>query len=182
LVFGLFKKRVDPQLLNVAAGLVRNRFRESLETGCSIYCTDKAKIDETVRRSADAQLMVLSVLRPALDFALQDAYFQAGKIMNFEPLPAALTGDEERGALRTAIADLPTSKANLDMKFRYMFTNNLSSPAEDALWDEMVTISQAVVRRSYEQKSAMNSFWVGVIARLGEGDAEGARRQLMEAK
>lgn len=126
--------------------------------------------------------MVLSVLRPALNFALQDAYLQAGKITNFEPLPAALTSDDERGALRTAFADLPTSKANLDMKFRYMFTNDLSSPAEDALWDEMVTISQSVVQRAYEQKNALNSFWVGVIARLREGDADGARRQLMEAR
>lgn len=182
MVFGLFKKRLDPRMLDLAAGLVRNRFRESLEAGCSIYCKTLTVIDETIRSSPDAQLMVLSVLRPAIDFALQDAYFNSAKILSFEPLPAAITNDEERGAIRAAIADLPTSKANLDMKFRYMFANNLSSPAEDALWDEMVTVSQAVVRRAYEQKSAINSFWVGVIARLSEGDADGAKRQLMEAR
>ncbi len=182
MVFGLFKKRLDPRMLDLAAGLVRNRFRESLEAGCSIHCKDQKEIDETIRRSPDAQLMVLAILRPAIDFALQDAYFNSGKILSFQPLPAKLTNDEERGAIRVAIADLPTSKANLDMKFRYMFTNKLGSPAEDALWDEMLTVSQAVVRRAYEEKKAINSFWVGVIARLSEGDADAAKRQLMEAK
>jgi len=181
-VFGLFKKRIDPTLLRTASTDVRARFTESLEAGCSIYCKELTEIDATIRQSADAQLMALAVIRPAIDYALQDAYFKAGKVLSFEPLPAKLTLEEERQVVREVISDLPTSKSNLDMRFRYMFTNDLSSPAEDALWDEMVTLAQSVVRRNYEQKSRINSFWVGVIARLGEGDAEGARSVMDEAR
>ena len=179
-MFGLFRKRIDPKLLAEATAAAAAKLRESADAGCSIYCTDLNLIDEAIRQRLDAQLLVLAVLRPVINLALQDAYFNAGLLLPLETLPAELTLDEERTAIRGCTMFFQTCKPNLDMRFRYMFAGDLSSSAEDELWNDMVTTIQPVVRRSFEQKANLNSFWVGAIVRLREDDIDGAQQIIDE--
>lgn len=180
-MFRFFRKRVDPRCLEAAIKATSEKVRDSAQAGSSIYTIEVDTIDETVQRSPDVQLMVLAVLRPTLNFALQDAYFDAGLASSFEPMKVDLSADEERKALRDSIEFLPRCRMNLDMRYRYMFVAEVSSDAEDQLWNEMAVAAQPIVRRSFEQRSSLSPFWVGVISCLAEGDAEGARQVLEEA-
>jgi len=181
-MFGLFRKRVNQGCLNSAVQSASKKVRNSIEAGSSIYEIEVREIDETIRKSPDAQLMTLAVLRPTINFALQDAYFDEGLASNYEPMKIDLVSDEERDALRKSIEFLPRCRANLDMRYRYMFVSKVSNDAEDWLWSEMCTTAQPLVRRSFEQKSSLHPFWIGVISRLADGDAEGARQVLIEAR
>jgi hypothetical protein len=172
---------VNQRCLDAAVKAASMKIRGSVEAGSSIYSIDVDMIDETIRQSPDAQLMTLAVLRPTLNFALQDAYFDAGLASNFEPMDVDLSPDEERKALRESVDFFPKCGLNLDMRYRYMFVADVSSDAEDHLWNEMTMAVHPIVRRSFEQRSDLHPFWVGVLSRLAEGDAEGARQILAEA-
>jgi len=137
-------------------------------------------VDRAAREIADAQVLVLAILRPTLNFALQDAYVEAGLLAPLERFTADLDADDERQAIRSCMAFLPTCKLNVDMRFRYLFVNDLSSPAEDESWNYTVSLCQRLVRRSFEEKAELHSFWVGVLDRIGKDDFDGASQIMSE--
>ena len=181
-MFGLFKKKLDPQLLALAGASAMQKIQESLESGCSLYETNEGEIDDALRHVIEAQLCFLAVFRPTFSYAVEDVYFKAGKVGFSDPLPAQISFDDERGGLRQAISGFPTCKSNIDMRFRYMFVADVATQAEDSFWDEVVTICQPKVRRAFENKSRIDPFWVGVIASMGAGDGTNAWRLLREAQ
>ena len=181
-MFGLFKKKLEPQLLALAGVNTGQKIQESLESGYSLYETSEGEIDDALRRIVEAQLCFLAVFRPAFSFAVEDVYFKAGKVGFSDPLPARISFDDERGGLKQAISSFSTCRSNIDMRFRYMFVANVATQAEDGFWNEVVTICQPKVRRAFENKIKIDPFWVGVIARMGSGDASNAWRLLREAQ
>ena len=149
--------------------------------GISIYETSLEEIDDALRRIVEAQLCFFAIFRPAYSYAIEDAYFKSGKLGFSEPLPASLTLEDERLGLRQSILGFPTCKSNINMRFRYMFAENLATQGEDNFWNEIVTLAQPRVRRAFEEKREIHHFWVGAIARMGVGDASSAWQILREA-
>jgi hypothetical protein len=179
-MFGLFKKKLDRDLLAVAGAETGKKIADSLSAGISIYETSVEEIDDALRCIVEAQLCFFAIFRPAHSYGIEDAYFKSGKLGFSEPLPAPLTVEDERLGLRQSILGFPTCKSNMDMRFRYMFAQNLATQGEDSFWNEVVTLSQPRVRQAFEQKREIHHFWVGAIARMGAGDAAGAWQILRE--
>ena len=180
-MFNFLRPRADRNCL-VAAGLaMKQHFADSLEMGCSLYETTQDEIEDTINRNVEGQMIVVSLSTSLLNYCLTDAYYDAGKASFFEGKPETrFSHDDSRLALHTAWSLFATCKANLDMRYRYIYVNKLHSHQEEALWRVLKQWSERNCRDVFEFERQFPVQWVGFIEAISKRNTDRAMEIISE--
>ena len=171
--------RVDRDCLAATGEAIRQRLEDSLQTYCAVNETTIDQIDIAIRRSVEAQMMVVSLSTSLYNYCLQDAYYDAGKASMFTGMPKVrFRHDDVRSALHAAWAGLPACLLNLDMRYRYFYVNELASPQEQQLWARMERWSQYKAERIFQFHQNLGLGWLNFIMALDRGDVTAANEVL----
>ena len=171
--------RVDRDCLAATGEAIRQRLEDSLQTYCAVNETTIDQIDIAIRRSVEAQMMVVSLSTSLYNYCLTDAYYDAGKASMFTGMPKVrFRHDDVRSALHLAWAGLPACLLNLDMRYRYFYVNELASPQEQQLWARMERWSQYKAERIFQFHQNLGLGWLNFIMALDRGDVTAANEVL----
>lgn len=163
--------RVDGDCLAATGEAIRQRLEDSLQTYCAVNETTIDQIDIAIRRSVEAQMMVVSLSTSLYNYCLTDAYYDAGKASMFTGMPKVrFRHDDVRSALHLAWADLPACILNLDMRYRYFYVNELASSQEQQLWARMERWSEYKAQRIFQFQQNLGLGWLNFIMALDRGD------------
>jgi len=181
-LFGLFSKRADPGCLRAAGARTGFLLDESLRLFCSTREFETGIIDQTIGNIVEAQMMVVSFSTSLFNYALIDAYHDAGLADPISGMPKIkFSHDDSRAGLREAWSGFSVpARMNLDMRYRFVLVQKLMNPEEQELWGQMEMWSEHQASRHFEMQRPVSTGWAAFIAALHEGDAQSPWRILRD--
>lgn len=178
-MFGLFTPRVDHNCLQNGGEKAGRILVDSLEAGCSLYEISRTEFAEAVRRHTDCQLMVVAMTSAICGYTLQDAYYDAGLAGPLSGMPKVKFNvrTDGRAMAQAAWSQFPPCKADLDMRYRIVFSRQLSVP-EAGLWERCEDWASAAARSKFEYQQQLSPGWIRFVHDISSGDVAGAKQLL----
>lgn len=178
-----FRPKADgAETLLLASAKARGVFEGHVAT----YADGWEKIDLGVRTGVENQMMVVAVSVTLLNIAIQDVAYDMGTVDRVKLMegrdgfPKVKISDD---AFRAALRDLwgrftPATRMNLDMRYRYLFTQRLASDTEAAFFQRLTNYATQSLTNEMAYGAAPDRRWLDFLTDLADGDAERARRFL----
>lgn len=152
------------------------------------YADGWEKIDLGVRTAVENQMMVVAVSVTLLNISIQDVAYDMGAVDRVKLMegrdgfPKVKISDD---AFRAALRDLwsrftPATRMNLDMRYRYLFTQRLASENEAAFFQRLTSYATQSLTNEMAYGAPADHRWLDFLSDLADGDVEGARRFLDE--
>lgn len=177
-MLSFLRRRANPACLDAAGRAMRKHIDQSIITATSLYQVSVDEIDLTFRQQAQAQMFAVSLATSMFNYALTDAYYDAGLAGPISGMPTIkFDHADARRALRLAWEGLPHSRLNLDMRYRYILVEGLLSADEQVLWQQMEQWSEEHSERLYRDSKPIDTHWIGFAldnARASVGAADAA--------
>lgn len=178
-----FRPKADStETLLLASAKARGVFNGQIDA----YSDDWEKIDLGVRTGVENQMMVVAMSVTLLNISIQDVAYDMGTVDRVKLMegrdgfPKVKISDD---AFRAALRDLwgrftPATRMNLDMRYRYLFTQRLASDTEAAFFQRLTNYATQSLTNEMAYGAPPDRRWVEFLADLADGDVERARRFL----
>lgn len=163
--------------------LATAKAREVFEGHVSPYAEDWEKIDLGVRSGVENQMMVVAFSAALLNIAIQDVAYDSGAVDRIKLMegrdgfPKLKVSDE---AFRAALRDLwsrftPATRMNLDMRYRYIFTQRLTADNEAAFFQRLSDYATRSLTNELAYGASSDRAWLEFLNDLADGNLEQAR-------
>lgn len=163
--------------------LATAKARKVLDGHVGVYADDWEKIDLGVRSGVENQMMVVAFSVTLLNIAVQDVAYDTGAVdrtMLMEGrngFPKVKISDD---AFRAALRDLwsrftPATRANLDMRYRYIFTQRLAADNEATFFQRLSDYATRTLTDEMAYGAPPNRDWLEFLNDLADGNLDRAR-------
>lgn len=175
---------VRPETDSAETMLVATRkAREVFDGHIGAYADDWEEIDLGVRRGVENQMMVVAFSVTLLNIAVQDVAYDTGSVDRIkltegrDGFPKVKISDD---AFRAALRDLwsrfsPATRANLDMRYRYIFTQRLAADNEATFFDRLTDYATRSLTDEMANGAPPDRDWLEFLKDLADGNIEHAR-------